>query len=219
MRELRSRVMFVLPRRAGRSYDGFDWSALLADMDDALAHWQQAARRTAPPKKPSAGSGAKQSSQKACVADAFDERRARGAAKGDRPKPRVYGCDYELAAGDVVSVTFHTKQVRARVVAVTAKPPKGRPPRFARVHYDTYAKKYDELVPVDDLEPADGGAALSLKVGARVKVPWGTDRDMYDAEVAGLHGGAAYKLHYLTIGADWDQWVTGKKIIRKLKAR
>ena len=159
------------------------------------------------------------SASRACLPDAFDEKRARGGAKGDRPKPRVYGCDYEPAPGDVVVVTFHAKQVRARVVAAEPKPKKGAKPKFARVHYDTYAKKYDELVPVDDLEPADGGAALSLKVGARVKVPWGTDRDMYEAEVAGLHGGAAYKLHYLTIGADWDQWVTGKKIIRKLKAR
>ena len=66
---------------------------------------------------------------------------------------------------------------------------------------------------------AAGGGGGALAVGARVKVPWGTGRELYEAEIAGVHGGGAYKLHYLTIGGDWDQWVTRTKIIRKLKER
>ena len=204
-----------LNRRAGRSYDGFDWPALLADVDDALAHWRAESRGFARPASPRAVASA----SRACLPDAFDEKRARGGAKGDRPKPRVYGCDYEPAPGDVVVVTFHAKQVRARVVAAEPKPKKGGKPKFARVHYDTYAKKYDELVRVADLAPPDGASRVALAVGARVKVPWGTGRELYEAEIAGVHGGGAYKLHYLTIGGDWDQWVTRTKIIRKLKER
>ena len=76
-----------------------------------------------------------------------------------------------------------------------------------------------ELVRVADLAPPDGASRVALAVGARVKVPWGTGRELYEAEIAGVHGGGAYKLHYLTIGGDWDQWVTRTKIIRKLKER
>ncbi|KAH8052335.1 hypothetical protein JL720_14972 [Aureococcus anophagefferens] len=147
-----------LNRRAGRSYDGFDWPALLAD---AVA-----------------------SASRACPTP--DEARRR---QGDRPKPRVYGCDYEPAPGDVVVVTFHAKQVRARVVAAEPKPKKGGKPKFARVHYDTYAKKYDELVRVADLAPPDGASRVALAVGARVKVPWGTGREP-EAEIAGRWPGA-----------------------------
>ncbi|KAH8074442.1 hypothetical protein JL721_2003 [Aureococcus anophagefferens] len=203
-----------LNRRAGRSYDGFDWPALLADVDDALAHWRAESRGFARPASPRAVASASR-----CLPDAFDEKSARGGAKGDRPKPRVYGCDYEPAPGDVVVVTFHAKQVRARVVAAEPKPKKGGKPKFARVHYDTYAKKYDELVRVADLAPPDGASRVALAVGARVKVPWGTGRELYEAEIAGVHGGGACKRHYLTIGGDWDQWVTRTKIIRKLKER
>ena len=58
---------------------------------------------------------------------------------------------------------------------------------------------------------------MALVAGARCKVPWGEKKDAYDAEIVSLHPAAAYRLHYLTIGGDWDQWVGRRRIIRKLR--
>ena len=110
---------------------------------------------------------------------------------------------------------FHAKQVRARVVDVASP---SKPPRFCRVHYATYGSKYDELVECSSLRPRTDGAKLVVKVGAKCKVPWGDSSDEYDAEVVALHSSAAVRLHYLTVGSDWDQWVGRRKIIRQLRA-
>ena len=60
--------------------------------------------------------------------------------------------------------------------------------------------------------------STQVKVGAKCKVPWGDSSDEYDAEVVALHSSAAVRLHYLTVGSDWDQWVGRRKIIRQLRA-
>ncbi|KAH8054758.1 hypothetical protein JL722_8706 [Aureococcus anophagefferens] len=198
-----------LNRRAGRSYDGFDWPALLADVDDALAHWRAESRGFARPASPRAVASA----SRACLPDA-DEARAAPRATGRSPGLRL-----RLRAGAGRRRGRDVPREAGPPAAAEPKPKKGGKPKFARVHYDTYAKKYDELVRVADLAPPDGASRVALAVGARVKVPWGTGRELYEAEIAGVHGGGAYKLHYLTIGGDWDQWVTRTKIIRKLKER
>ena len=62
-----------------------------------------------------------------------------------------------------------------------------------------------------------GLAPAELRAGATCKVPWGSKADAYDAEVVVLHRAPAYRLHYLTIGDEWDQWVAREKIIRQMR--
>ena len=85
------------------------------------------------------------------------------------------------------------------------------------MHYATYGPKYDEVVECSTLK-SRSDASFVCKVGAACKVPWGDSSDEYDAEVVALHAGSAVKLHYLTVGSDWDQWVGRRKIIRQLRA-
>ena len=176
----------------GDSVNSFDWNALLADADDALGLW--------------AGGGG----QRKNVSNHTVKSSKVAGDCGDAVRDSLY----EPEVGDVVCVRFHTKQVRARVVDV-ALPCK--PARFCRVHYVTYGPKYDEVVECSTLK-SRSDASFVCKVGAACKVPWGDSSDEYDAEVVALHAGSAVKLHYLTVGSDWDQWVGRRKIIRQLRA-
>ena len=178
----------------GDSVNSFDWRALLADADDALGLW--------------AGGGGQRKNVSA--APSQKSHKVEGDV-GASPRDSLY----EPSVGDVVAVRFHSKQVRARVVDVASP---SKPPRFCRVHYATYGSKYDELVECSSLRPRTDGAKLVVKVGAKCKVPWGDSSDEYDAEVVALHSSAAVRLHYLTVGSDWDQWVGRRKIIRQLRA-
>ena len=192
MRELSESDQRGLGQR-GDSVNSFDWRALLADADDALGLW--------------AGGGGQRKNV------ASPDKKS-GKVEGDvgaSPRDSLY----EPSVGDVVAVRFHAKQVRARVVDVASP---SKPARFCRVHYATYGSKYDELVECSSLRPRTDNQKLVVKVGAKCKVPWGDSSDEYDAEVVALHSSAAVRLHYLTVGSDWDQWVGRRKIIRQLRA-
>ena len=74
------------------------------------------------------------------------------------------------------------------------------------IHYIGWEAKYDEWVPAKRMRKPQG---IGLSGGDAVKVEW--KGKWYPAKVMRVEGDFAF-IHYDGFGAEWDEWVTGKRV-------
>ena len=53
-----------------------------------------------------------------------------------------------------------------------------------------------------------------LSTGDKVQVRWGTQGEIYDAEVKDCVNGTMIRIRFQKMTADWDRWIPIEKVVR-----